>query len=251
MIVALLSLTFLVSFGIWNLFKLDKELAKFTESEPEPAPVPDLVDNAAAVNVLTSKLETFATDHGNERVAQLSLNAEEINLALAAFEEFEELRQSFSVRSIEDGKLHIDISFPLRGSPTKSSEFRYLNGTMIATPQLAGGEILLAIDRIEVPGKTVPDGFVGQLSPYRLAERYLEDDNLGPWMARLTGLQVADGALVLAINPEQTPPDSEPASVEPRHLIRAAIVFGMVLLGIIGLMVFAVKQGRRRGAAGT
>ena len=30
MIVALLSLGFLVSFGVWNLFKLDRELSKFT-----------------------------------------------------------------------------------------------------------------------------------------------------------------------------------------------------------------------------
>ena len=225
-VVALLSLSFLVGFGIWNLFKLDKELAKFTEAEAKPTPVPDLEENAAAVNILNSKLETFTTDQGNKRPATLTVTADEINLALAAFAEFEELRETFSVREIKDGQLFIAISFPLRGNPTKGGEFRYLNGTMVATPELAGGEIILDVARIEVPGKTVPDGFLGQLSPYRVTERYLEDETLGPWMKRLTSLTVEDGKLALTIEPSATPPESEPVKLEKGHIVRAMMVFG-------------------------
>lgn len=243
-VVALVSLGFLVGFGIWNLFKLDKELAKFTDPAPQPTEVPDLLENAAAVNVLTSKIETFTTDAGNERAATLRLTTEELNLAIAAYDEFEELRETFSVQAIKDGQLHIAISFPLRGNPTQGDDHRYLNGTMIATPRLSGGEIYLVVDRIEVPDRTVPDGFLGQLSPYRPTERYLEDETLGPWMKRLTGLTIEEGALLLAISPAETPPEAEEPALESRHVLRAVILFGFVLVSFVGFMLYAAKRNR-------
>jgi len=243
-IVAILSLSFLVGYGIWNLFKLDRELSKFTEPEPRPTPVPDLVEQAAAVNVLNSRIETFTTDQGNKRPATLTVTPEEINLALAAFAKFADLRKTLSVRSIADGKLHLQISFPLRGSPTEGG-FRYLNGTMVATPELTGSEIILIVDRIEVPGSTVPKGFIGQLSPYRLSERYREDETLGPWMAKLTGLSVGEGTLTLAIEPGQTPPASAPPEIESKHIVRFATLFGIVLLGFLGLMIYAARRGKK------
>ncbi len=50
MVTAVLALVFLVGFAIWNLFKLDRELSKFTEEEPRPLPTPDLVAEAEAVD---------------------------------------------------------------------------------------------------------------------------------------------------------------------------------------------------------
>ena len=244
MIVALCSLGFLVSFGVWNLFKLDRELSKFTEPEARPTPVPDLGANAAAINVLNSKIETFKTDQGNKRDASITLTPEEINLAIAAFDQFEELRKTFSVKSIKKDQIDFDISFPLRGSPTKG-DFRYLNGTMIATPELAGGEIILIVDRVDVPGKSVPDGFLGQLSPYRVTERYLEEETLGPWMKRLTGLSLAEGTLTLTIKTESEPPGAQPKKVGPGHLIRAGVLLGAVLLGLIAVTILASKRGKQ------
>ncbi|MFP6858336.1 MAG: hypothetical protein VCA73_13750 [Roseibacillus sp.] len=244
MIVALLSLGFLVSFGVWNLFKLDRELSKFTEPDARPTPVPDLEANAAAINVLNSKIETFKTDQGNKRDASITLTPEEINLAIAAFAQFGELRKTFSVKSITKDQIHIDISFPLRGSPTKG-DFRYLNGTMIATPELAGGEIILIVDRVDVPGKTVPDGFLGQLSPYRVTERYLKEEPLGPWMKKLTGLSLAEGTLTLTIKTESEPPGAQPKKVEAGHLIRAGVLLGAVLLGLIAVAILASKRGKQ------
>jgi hypothetical protein len=244
-VVALLSLAFLVGFGIWNLFKLDRELAKFTEPEARPTAVPDLVAHAAVVNVLNSKVETFTTDAGNDRDATLQLTPEEINLAIAAFPPFEELRRTFSVESIEDGKMRIQISFPLRGSPTRKDESRYLNGTMVATPELAGGELILLVDRIDVPGKAVPDGFIGQLSPYRITKPYLENEALGPGMKRLTGLALADGSLTLRIAPGEAPPNAEAPELRDKHIFRFVALTLIVLLAFGGLVIYAAKRNRQ------
>jgi len=244
MIVALASLSFLVTFGVWNLFQLDKELSKFTEPEPKPTALLNLEENAAAVNVLTSKIETFQTDHGNKREAVLTLSAEEINLAIAAFDNFKELRQTFSIKAITKDELHIEIAFPLRGSPTKGG-FRYLNGTMVAKPDLTGGEIIFIVEHIDVPGKTVPDGFLGQLSPYRPAQNYLNDETLGPWMKRLTKISLGDGALSLTISPEEKPPAGEPKKIETSHIVRFAILLGAIFLGFIAVAIMAINRGKR------
>lgn len=246
MIVALASLSFLVSFGIWSLFKQHREISKFTDQSPRELPVPDLESNAPAMIKLNAALETFRTDTGNKREATLRLSPEEINLAFAAFDKFDELRETFSISRITSEAMHIDISFKMRGAPLNSEDFRYLNGTMIATPQLTGGEIIFEVSEIKVPGKSVPEGFVGVFSPYRPAQVYLEDEVLGSWMGKLTSLSLEDGFLVLAIKPSETPPSAEPKKIEPGHILRASILFGAIVLGFIATVIIAIKRGKAR-----
>ncbi len=241
---AILSLAFLAGFTIWSLFKLDRELARFTEDQQDPVPVPGLESHAAEVNHLNSKLETFRTDAGNRRPARLALSPLEINLAIAAFDAFKDLRGTFAVRSLDDDRLHIAISFPLRGSPLEGG-YRYLNGTMIASPRLDGGELVLDIERIETSGAGVPDGFIGQMSPYRLTERYRDHPALGPWLARLSSVEVADGAVRLAAVPGAPAPDAAERKLPGGPLLRTAAVFGAVFLLFLAVAVFALRHGKR------
>ena len=225
-----------VGFGVWNLFKQHREISKFTESSPRKLPLPDLEANAPAVIKLNAKLETFRTETGNKREATLRLNPEEIK----------ELRETFSVTQITEDEVRIGIAFKMRGAPTKSDDFRYLNGTMVTRPELTGGEIIFVVESIEVPGRTVPEGFVGVFSPYRPAQVYLDNEVLGPWMKKLTSLTLEEGFITLAITPSETPPAAEPAQVKVGHILRACILFGAVLLGFIATVIIAVKRGKAR-----
>ncbi len=247
MIVALSSLAFLIGFGVWSLFKQHREIAKFTSTSPQQSPLPDLEANAAAMIQLNASLETFRTEAGNDRTASLRLSPEGINLALAAFEDFGELRKTFSVKKITSDEVHIEISFKMRGSPLNSEDYRYLNGTMITKPELSGGEIFFNVDRIEVPGKSVPEGFIGVFSPYRPAQVYLADeDGAGPWMRKLTSLVLEDGFINLTIEPSDAPPESEPEEIEFGHILRAVILFAAVLLAFVATAIFAFKRSRAR-----
>ena len=247
MIVALTSLAFLIGFGIWSLFKQHREITKFTGTSPQEIALPDLESNASAMIQLNAALETFRTEAGNKRAATLRLSPEDINLALAAFEDFGELRRTFSVKKITKEEIHIEISFRMRGSPLNSDDYRYLNGTMITQPELSGGEIFFNVDRIEVPGKTVPDGFVGVFSPYRPAQVYLaNEEGVGPWMRQLTSLTLEEGFLTLAIEPSELPPESGPAEIQFGHILRAVILFTVVVLAFVATAIFAFKKGRAR-----
>ena len=238
---------FLVCFVVWNLFKLDDEISKFTTDTPVATTVPDLVTDAAAFNRFKAKLELFKSAVAGGEEASLRLSAEDINFAIASDDRFKDLRQTFSVNEIKDGKLHVQISFPLRGRPM-SGEMRYLNGSMIAVPSLSGPEIILTVERIDSPGTTVtevPAGFIGQMSPYRIAQRYMDDENLGPWMAKLSSVEVDGAEVVLAHVPSAAP---APKDISP-FVKRALALFAVFLLFFLLTIFAVVTVSRRRRAA--
>jgi hypothetical protein len=128
-----------------------------------------------------------------------------------------------------------------------SGELRYLNGTLVAVPRLTGGEIVLDIDEVRVPKGEVPEGFLGQLSPHRITERYKEDAFLGPWLASLTSVTVVDDGVVLsATKRDESAPATDPAEVKSGAR-RALLLFGvLVLLLLLTLaLVFLFTKKRR------
>ena len=169
------------------------------------------------------------------------------NLAVAAFDQFKDLRGTFHVEAINDDRMLADVSYRMNGRPM-SGEFRYLNGQLVTLPKLAGGEVILQIDEIRVPGVPVPDGFVGQMSPHRITNRYIDDPLLGPFLARLTATNLEDGHLVLSVMPGVAPPDAEPEDLRP-YVKRALILFGVIMVLFLTVLFLARAAARRKRAA--
>lgn len=217
LIVALLVMAFLIIFSTMALFRQFNAIAKFTAEAPQKLEVSQIAGNEVVLNRLSERLELFRQQLDREEGARLELTPEEINLAIAAFDSFKELRETFRVESIKDGSMHIRISFPLNGKPRLAkknevglvaSDNRYLNAVLIGEPCLLKREVVLRIHEIQVPDAQVPDEFIQQMSPYRLMERYLGDAVLGPVMGKLTSVGLEDGKLVLAKVPGEIPVDA-------------------------------------------
>jgi hypothetical protein len=217
LIIALLVMVFLVVFSTLTLFRQYDEIAKFTSERPKPVEISPLEDREELLVSLAERLEGFRHQLSQPGSASLELTTEEINLCIAAFEPLKELRGTFRVRDIlPDGRWLIDISFQLNGKPRLSkpgesgwiqADPRFLNGTLIAKPALLKHEIALQIESIDVPNAKVPAEFIGQMSPYRISERYLTDPVIGPAMAAVNGLSTRQGVLVLSRTPGQSRPD--------------------------------------------
>jgi hypothetical protein len=217
LITALLVMVFLVLFSILTLFRQYDEIAKFTSDKPSPTGVPALENEEPVLNTLAERIESFRQQLAGEAEVSLALTPAEMNLIIAAYEPFKDLRGTFRIDNAEGDTLRITVSFPLNGKPRLAragesgwiaSDPRYLNATLRAKPALLKRELVLKIEEIVVPGATVPREFIEQMSPYRIAERYLVHPDLGPAMARLTSAGVADGRLVLARKPGETPADT-------------------------------------------
>jgi hypothetical protein len=218
LVLALLMLVFLIGFSAWMPFRQAAEIEKFTATSPAPLAVEAIEGNETKVNALVERLEAFRSDLGDDKkTARIELTAEDLNLAIAAFPQVQELRKSFRIREIAADALLIDICYQLNGRPrlTKdgedgflTSDPRYLIGTLKARPELARRELSLRVDALEVPGKTVPQGFLDHFSNLRIFERYLKDPVLGPTMAGMTRVEVQDGKMILARIPGESAPET-------------------------------------------
>jgi hypothetical protein len=216
LVTAFLVMVFLVIFSVVTLFRQFAEIEQFTAQKPLEIEVSTLENREEELNRLAERVERFRQQLADDADGSLALTPEEINLAIAAYAPFKDLRGTLRVMEAVDGALRIAISFPLNGKPRLTrddeggwitSDARYLNGTLVARPALLKREPVLRIDAIEVSGASVPVEFIEHMSPYRLAERYLKHPALGPAMAKLTRVEVDNGQLVFTRVAGETPED--------------------------------------------
>ncbi len=260
LIAALLVMVFLVFFSVWSLFRQFNEIAKFTGEKPEPLEISQIEDRETALNDLAVRLERFRQELTGDGEATLTLTPDEMNLAIAAYELLKELRGTFRVISADGGTLRIAISFPLNGKPRLTrededgwitSDSRYLNGTLVARPGLLKRELVLKLDDLEVPGASVPREFIEQMSPYRIAERYLMHPVLGPAMAQLTSVEAADGSLRLFRKPGETPADvitdEQVDSASGRFFLILGVAASLFLLFAATVIFIGLRAKRATG----
>lgn len=250
LVLALLVMVFLIVFSTWGLFRQFNEVAKFTGEQPKPVPVATLDGREAEINALAEKLEKFRQDLTGETETRLVLTPAELNLAIAAYEPFKELRETFHITGIEGDSLKVAIAFRLNGKPRlardgepglTASDPRFLNATLTARPQLLGREVVLQLTDIEVPDVTVPREFIEQMSPYRITERYQTDKTIGPAMAKLTSVSITDGAVVLTRKPGESPADRiSDADVDSAsgRFFTALGIGACVFLVFVGIIIF-------------
>jgi hypothetical protein len=258
LITAVLVMIFLIGFSTLTLFRQFNEIAKFTAEKPVPIETSPLEGREAEINALSERLEAFRQQLLGDQATSLALAPDELNLAIAAFESFKELRGTFRFVEAEGERMKIAISFPLNGRPRlcredepgwMTSDSRFLNATLVARPELHSKEIVIAIDQIQVPGAKVPTEFIEQMSPYRIAERYIADPVLGPAMARVTRVSVTDGKLVFSRTPSEiaagTITDQEVDSASGR-LFRTFGIVAAIFLSFAGIIVLIGIRAKSR-----
>lgn len=260
LIAALAVMVFLIGFSILTLFRQFNEIAKFTDEKPVTIEISSLENREDQLNQLAERIEVFRQQLASDTEASLTLSADELNLAIATYDAFRELRGTLRVLAIQGESLRIAISFPLNGRPRFArkgepgwiaSDQRFLNGVMLARPNLLKREVILSLDTIEVPGKKVAPEFIDQMSPYRIAECYLTDPVLGPAMAKLTRVGVADGKLVLTRKPNEIPADlitKDQLDSASTRLFTFLGIAAAVFLAFAGIIIAIGLRGKSRKA---
>lgn len=250
-IVAGLMMIFLIGFTVVTLFRQFNEIAKFTSEEPVPLVAVSLEDREPALNRLAEKIEAFRQALADGGEVELELGVEEMNLAIAAYEPLKDLRNNMRVESISAEEIRLAISFELNGKPRFTedkesgwitSDSRYLNGVLVTRPVLLKNEFMLRIDAIEVPdGMVVPDEFIGQMSPYRIAERYAGQEGIGEVMAALTGVEIAEGVLRFRKIDGELQDDSvsdEQVNAGSKRLFTVFAIAACVFLAFVAIIIF-------------
>ena len=261
LIAALAVMVFLIGFSVLTLFRQFNEIAKFTDIKPIPIAAVSIENKEVELNALAERLELFRQQLLGNSATSLVLSPAELNLVIASFPAFKELRDTCQILEIQGDLLRIAISFPINGRPRFArkdepswiaSDTRFLNGTLVARPQLLKQEVSLILTNIEVPDKKVAPEFIELMSPYRVMERYLVDPVLGPAMARLTRVEIAGGNLVLSRNPNETPDDQvthaqvDSASSRLFKVLGVAAVIFLIFAGAVVLVGIRAKARKSR-----
>jgi hypothetical protein len=261
LILAVGMLAFLIGFSTLVLFRQYAEIERFTEEAPVPRAIPAIEDAESELVALAERIERFRQQlASDDEPVTLALNAREMNLAIAAYAPLAELRGTFEVLEIGPELMDVGISFPLNGKPRLTregedgwftSDSRHLNAIMRVRPVLMQREIFLQIEEIHPhSGASVPEEFIGLMSPYRITERYLDDPVLGPAMAALTRVGLDDGRLVLAKNPGETPAgqisDTEVDSGARRFFLFFGIAATLFLIFAAAVIIIGLRTSKKR-----
>jgi hypothetical protein len=199
-------MVFLIVVSIVTFYRQFNAIAKFTDEQPRLVEITSIENREADLNDLAERLESFRQSLVDGKDASIDLTADDLNTSLAVYEQLKDFRGTFRIEEITPEHLRIAVSFPLNGKPrltregevgTITADRRYLNGTIIAKPELFEGEVVLQISDIQVPGKTVAPEFTERMSPHRVTERYKTDPTIGQAMKKLTGIQLSEGKLTL------------------------------------------------------
>lgn len=260
LIAALGVMLFLVGFSVFAMYRQFNEIAKFTSEKPRLIESVSLVDRESELNRLAEKLESFRLAVGDGSSTVLELNPEEMNLAISAYESFKDLRGMLRVATITSEEMRLEISFQLNGKPRMSkdgedglmsSDPRYLNGMMVANPGLLQNEVVLQISDIEVADATVPAEFVQQMSPYRIAERYIGTEGIGETMAGITSVSLGDGVIRFEKEKGMVAADTiTEAQVDDgsRKLFTFLGIAASIFLVFVGIVLFAgLRLKKSRG----
>ena len=246
-IAAAVMMLFLIGFTIWSLFRVDSEIAKFTEAEAKPTPVLDPVRFQNQFNDLTSRLDNFQDAIMTNEAAEITLSTQDLNLAIAAYSQFDELRRTFQVLSISPEGMEVQISYRINGKPIGDTSYRYLNGTFLGKPRLENGQMLIDIEKIYSQKGTVPDEFAAHLSDHQITAPYLKDEVLGPIMKKLTSVELTPNALIIRADPAEEPPGKQEltrADIEKTKRI-ALTAFAIVFV-IFALMLSLFLNWRNK-----
>jgi len=253
-----LMVIFLVVFSAVSFFRQADAISKFTQEKPAPVEVTSLVGKEVEIQALSSRLEAFNKQLDGDQPATLALSADDLNLAVAAYQPFTDLRGTFRVREITDKNMRIDVSYKMNGKPRRTkegenglitSDFQYLNGSLIARPSLEKNEVSLKIDEVIVPGKAVPEEFVIRLSPYQVMQRYLTDPVMGTVMKKLTRVELANGQLLLKRVPGENQSDAITHEQVDSGSNRLFKVFGIVVsvfLAFVTVMILITIRRAKR-----
>ncbi|MGE9267694.1 MAG: hypothetical protein ACQKBY_06325 [Verrucomicrobiales bacterium] len=235
----------LAGFAWWTVQRQSQEISKFTETEAKPVPLPEIAERAGEINTLVAKIQHFSHEVTKGRPARLELSTAELNLSIAAFEAFQQLRHTFHIESIKDGTMSADISFQLGSAPFSDRE-NHLNARMIAQPVLNNGHIYLEISELTPNTGSVPAPFLEHLSPYRITEIYQEHPEIGPVMTALTSLETGDEQVTFVFDPEASPPSSEQEATEVAKQARNLMALVAIILILSMILLFLLLAKRRK-----
>ena len=235
----------MLGFTIWSYFKVQRTIAEFTGAAPQPIELVTTEGRESAQVQLNEKLVGFRHQIEARHKAQITLNAEEMNLAIATFEILKPHRRHLIITSVGDEHIEARIAFPVR-SGMNSDAMRFINATIIIVPELVAGAAFPRITQVRAnTGAAVPEEFRHFISETLLQPLH-EHKELGPAFNGLSGVELKGKQLVLHTDPDYQPP-SEPTEGQKQSMFERFMTgFAIIAAFFLAIVAFIIVLSRRK-----
>ncbi len=207
----------LITAAITVPFLQSGKMSEFTQDAPQDIATrePLATIPPALQEKLAAQYQQLSAEGTLPAQLHLTYTVAELNTAIRAYEEFQELQGTFAVASITPDEMRCQIAFQLNANPFSSSKERpYLNGVLIGKPEVKKDEIILAITTVEPVMGTIPEGFLNNFTEYRIMQPYTDHPVLGRIMYGCEEILLGDGALTVVVN---TANYADPAGITPKE----------------------------------
>ncbi len=143
---------------------------------------------------IKERVSEFLKAVEEDRNAELSLTAQEINTLIARSPELAEFTGRAYVR-IEGDEISVDAALPLDKIPSLGG--RYLNGTIGIKVSLQSGILVISPETVVVGGQPLPEDIMNELRRINLVEKLYEDKEKIELIKKFKRIEVTDGKIVI------------------------------------------------------
>ncbi len=198
LLIAMATFGFIVGWSLYSGLKQSSEIDAFTS--PDSPVLDPLKADLAQKSELQSKLDAFAYEANMGKPATLSLTPGELNTSLVLASEggVGDYRDMVRFTGFDASAqvIKADIRWKMNNLPFVKAPDRFLAGHATFKPVIENGALDLHIETLEVPGKTVSEGFIRQLRNWPWLNLAKLDDQVKQPLTKVTGFEFApDGSL--------------------------------------------------------
>lgn len=235
----------MIAFAAWTYFKVKDTITGFTADTPQPITLVDTTGKENEQVALKAKLVNFGHKIETKQDAGMTLNADELNLAIATFDILKPLRSHLTVTSISGGTINADIAFPIKAK-MGSDEKRYLNATITIQPELVDGSVFPRITAVlPVNGGNVPEQFRQFISKTLLIP-VREHKELGPLFHRISSVEIKGDTIALRTDPSYRPPNSPDGQTKQSVFERFMTGFAVIAVLFLAIVSVIIILSRRK-----
>ena len=194
----------IIAWSAYTLFRQDAEIDQFTVASATLPPRIEL--SAEDSKALSTKTQTLQQAINSAKPGTLTLTIAELNTLVAQAPDLGNGSYADIVRftgtNPEKKLLLADIALPLNPLPFSGKPKRYLVGKASFQVEVTTEGPDARIIAIDVPGKTIPSGFIESQQAWTWITPYHQDPALSATLKALRSARVTPEGLTLSTQPE-------------------------------------------------
>ena len=190
----------IIFYALWAGIKQDRDIDKFTVEEP--LQLPDEPGTPEEVAATRAKLDLFAKTIADKQPATLELTTADLNILVRNQTALIDIREMIYFDKITPEAITGRVSMPLNRLAFWKPK-RYLNGDFTMQVEAAPTQLFLRLEKLDVPGKEIPEGFIERIAQDDLLAPYKNEDNEDLY-ATIQSASMNDGSVTIESEPIDT-----------------------------------------------